>query len=530
MADTATGNDFIGTAWAAPGMAYAAEAAESWQYYHGAPYPRYAFGPQQWPVDKGPHPTPLPYAKMLVDEGAEFLFRGGPPTFTVGDNPDAEALLALIIRRNKLAARYVPLAVLAGNQGTLAVKFAYLPDAPSGPIRLSFFSVPQECRVWLDPHDQTRTLMARIQYPYRDPATGCWFYFREEWTDTLHVSYAPLLAGDASVASSSSLPSIAAHFGDGAGEWVQSEVKENPFGLVPVTLIRNKHKEGSPLGTGDCWGEFRLMDRIALTMHGEDRSNQQHSEPREVFLNASLENVAPTLPGEPISINNQNPDAPPADYKLVEPNGAAREYSYRAIDKWEQLLYAAAGLSRVDPATIGNKGNLTRLALMTAYARTVATSDRKRTSWGQDGLACLFTNVLVALSRIGGEVQGVDDDVQVECQWPDYFEETAQDTQDASTRTIAQVGAGLLPAARGAERLALREGIPPAEVPALLEELAAERADNAAKQAMILQAKKEQAASEAASEAAALSPDNQSAAGSEDAFGEGLGEGATGLD
>lgn len=473
---TTTGADLIGTTATAPGMAALAESWESFAYFHGAPYPRYAFSPSQWPDSKGPRPTPLPYVRTLVEEGADFLFRGGPPTFTVGDDPNAEGLISTIVRRNKLAARYIPLAVHVGNQGTLAAKFAYLPDDPLGPVRISFLSVPQECRIWVDPHDQSQVLMARIQYPYRSITDGKWYYFREEWTADLQVTYQPKPAGDSSVAHFMQLEGYAQTLGDG-GDWQVEKKAENPFGLVPVTLIRNKQVEGSPLGAGDCWGAFRIIDRIALTMHGEDHSNQMHSKPIPVFANAVLGYAGEILPGEPVEVSNTNPQGPPADFKLVEPSGAAREYSFRSIDKWEELLYATVGLSRVDPATIGNKGNLTRLALMTAYARSVATSDRKRTSWGQDGLAVLFTNILLALERVGGvpEVRKVTEDTQVECQWEDYFDATDDDVKNLSDRTIAQNKAGILPRDRAAERVALAEGVPPSEMEDLKAELDAEK-------------------------------------------------------
>ena len=231
--------------------------------------------------------------------------------------------------------------------------------------------------------------------------------------------------------------------------------------------------EGSPLGVGDCWGAFRLIDRIALTMHGEDRSNQQHTEPREVYKNAQVNNTGPTLPGEPITISNTNPDGPPADYALVEPTGAAREYSYRSIDKWEELLYKAVGLSRLDPATLTNKGNMTRLALMTAYARTVATSDLKRVNYGEAGLSVFFRTLLVGISRTGafGELGDVDEMIEVPCQWQDYFSPTDADLTDLTNRTVTQVKNNLLPAPRAATRLATAEGIPPAEHDDLLAEL-----------------------------------------------------------
>ena len=70
-----------------------------------------------------------------------------------------------------------------------------MPAQAGAPVRISFLTVPEECRVWMDPHDQQRVLMARVQYPYREAQTGRWHYFREEWTADTWVTYRPKPAG-----------------------------------------------------------------------------------------------------------------------------------------------------------------------------------------------------------------------------------------------------------------------------------------------------------------------------------------------
>src|ERR1035437_9854183 len=85
------------------GVGLAKLAWQSYDYYEMRPYPAHAFGPQQWPLDKGPLPTPLPYVQLLIEEGAEFIFRGGEPTFTVTSDPTTNDLLAQIIKQNNLS-------------------------------------------------------------------------------------------------------------------------------------------------------------------------------------------------------------------------------------------------------------------------------------------------------------------------------------------------------------------------------------------------------------------------------------------
>ena len=449
---------------------------QSWDYYESGPYPQHAFGPQQWQLEKGPRPTPLPYAQILINEGAEFIFRNGAPQFSVPDDPEADTLLQRIIRQNRLQSQWISLAENAGNHGAIAAKFSIDTNNKSCPVRISFLDVPQECRVWMDPHDQTRILMARLQYPYRDLTTGDWYYFREEWTEDCYVTYVPKRAGDSTIAHPMNLEGYTDTLGD-AKDWVIAKQTENVIGLIPITIIRNKTSKGNPLGEGDCWRVFRIMDRLALTMHGEDQSNQQHSRPTAVAINAELENDDPLQLGELIKIKKTKGADGDADLKLLEPSGAAREYSHRSIDKWEELLYKAVGLSRVNPEAVTNSGNMTALAFMMTYGRTISTSDLKRENWGNSGMAVFFLNILTALQRLGGikEVSKINEETVVSTEWPLYFEATSEDIQNVSDRTISQVEKGVLPIERGAERIARAEKVPPNEIKQLLEEIKAQR-------------------------------------------------------
>lgn len=479
------GDDLLNTRIPAPmQMVMALSSWQSWDYYHSIPYPAHAFGPQQWASERGPFPTALPYVETLVRELAEFTFRNGAPTFSVPDDPDADALLQLIIRQNGLSNTWISNAEANGNQGALAVKFSVDLNDKRCPIPINFLSIPQECRIWVDPHDSDHILMARIQYPYRE-ADGKWYYFREEWTEDTWQQYEPREGGSASISSAAGLPGYANNLGDGddSAEWHPLAPQPNTFGLVPVGIIRNRRTKGNPFGEGDCWHILRLIDRLALTMHGEDRANQFHSEPTVVALNAEIDNRGQLLPGEPLSARNLDSDGQPmpngdkADVKLLEPSGAARKWTHEDIDKWEDWIYKAVGVSRVNPTDITNKGNMTELALRIAYGRTISSADRKRELWGNSGMAPFFANLLVALKRMGGipEVANVPDDVQVSCEWPNYFEPTPQDVDTITNRTIKQQDNGLATPDMAAERVAIAEKVPKNEIPQLLKDLQAHR-------------------------------------------------------
>ncbi len=460
-------------------------ALASWQavdYYNCMPYPTHAFGPKQWALDKGPFPTPLPYAQLLVDECAEFVFRNGVPVFSVPGDDKADPFLKQVIKSNRLNELWIPLAIDNGNQGAIAAKFSVDRSNTEMPVRITFLDIPQECRVWIDPHDRTRILMARIQYPYRDLSDGKWYFYREEWTAQSYVTYRPREAGAASIMNPAMLQGYPRTAGLGDDDKWEIEAHEaNEFGLIPITVLRNRAVKGNPLGEGDAWRAFRIMDRIALTLHGEDRSNQLHSEPTTVYKNADVQNDGPLEPGENMFVSNEDPTKE-ADVFLLEPSGKARAFSHMSIDKWEELLYKQIGLSRVDSAAVANKGNLTALAFSMIYARTIGTCDRKRELWGNSGMVPFFRNMMVALERIGGfkDVTAITVESDITCTWPTYFDDTDQDLATMTTRTNDQVAGGLLPRDRGATRLASAEGIPPHEHPALLAELAAGDAAKAA--------------------------------------------------
>jgi hypothetical protein len=447
---------------------------ESTDYYFGRPYPKWAFGPAQWPREKGPTPTPMPLTQILVDTGAQFLIRGGAPRISVAEDPKADELLQAVITSNRLQQQFTDLAVGAALCGSMAIKFSVDLEDSRRPVRITLLSVPDQARFWFDPHDSQKILMARIQYPYRDNETGNWMLFREEWTDASYVSYKPKFAASANTVDYFASADWSRNLGDD-GNFEVDKMEPNVYGLIPISLIRNKTVKGNPLGLGDCWTVFRLIDRISLTMHGEDKQNQIHSEAKIALLDARLENEGPLQPGEPLELISDG-DGRRADIKLVEPSGAAREWAQNDVRMWTQLLYHAVGLSLVDSETVSNKGNLTALAFTLLYDRSIATSNHKRENFGAAGLAPFFSNMLLGLNRLGGikEVAAVTDETAVNVEWPDYFQPTASDLADTTSRTINQVNAGLLPHSMGAERLAISEKIPPSVIDELLVEVKAD--------------------------------------------------------
>ncbi|MBW3622706.1 MAG: hypothetical protein KY468_04775 [Armatimonadetes bacterium] len=472
----------IGTQAPAPLQRWMFE--QSWRshdYANGIPYPTHAFHGAQWPKNKGPQPTPIPVLANILTSGSNFLFRGGPPAFSVPSEEnaklaDADAWLQGMIKANRLGELWHSLAHACGNQGALAAKFSVDMNDAHRPVRICFLDVPQECRVWFDPHDTQRMIFARIQYPYRDPATGDWYYYREEWTDDHYATYEPLRAAGRDEAEFAyALPHYKETLGDGVG-WNLRDLEDNPFGLIPITLIRNRRVKGNPLGEGDLWGWFKLVDRLALTLHDSDRWNQKNAEPNVAIVNAKMEDPDPIIPGEPIEVWNEDPKKE-ADVKLLEASGAAREWVSWYAEKMEKFAWEKAGYSYIDLAQIANKGAWTKLAFEVTYGLTIATTDRKRELWGNSGLCVFFRTILQGLANLGGvpELSGVDEATEVSAEWPPYFSPTDEDRQSVTSRTVEQIQSGVLTLDRGTERIARIEGMPAHEIPTLLKELKAER-------------------------------------------------------
>jgi hypothetical protein len=473
-------NSMINTKHPAPGqMAMLLAGLASTAYYYNRPYPQYAFGPTQWPVERGPVPTALPLVSALLDEGSAFTFRNGSPTFTVIDDPAATDLLREIIVANSLDAQWISMATQAQIHGAIACKWSIDMEADC-PIRLTFLSVPQECRVWCDPHDMTKILLCRIAYPFRSLETGEWHYFREEWTSEEYVTYKPLYAGDASIADPLNLPGYMDSLGD-AGNWEIDQQEPNPFGVIPITIIRNSVVKGMPLGAGTANNILRIVDRICLTLHLEDFANQSATLPTLAFINAESQNMGALSPGEPISVLTSEGSAGSADVKLLQPDGAARAFTHLDLDRWTAMLYKAVGLSLVDPQAVSSKGSLSEQVLRLLYQTTISTSDMRRELWGNSGMAVLFRNLLIGLSRVVADrrLTNLASKPVISVVWPDYFTPTDSDLADVTSRTVTQMDADLLSHEAGIERVGQAENLDADQIAAMKTVLLQQKKDKA---------------------------------------------------
>jgi hypothetical protein len=480
-------------------------AMEAQAYHNLNPYPWWHF--TEWNIEKrGPYPKAMPFGKSCVLRSARWLF-GKPIKIKCADSPDLEKLLAHAWVQNRMRSRMRAAAELAGQQGGTVLKFSYDGTDKERKLRFQILSPVDECRLFYDAHDRECLLMARVQYPYRDPVTQKWMFYREEWTDAEFVRYKPVAAAMVQQrVNKFTYPTMMAMVQDGADTvnadeyagWQPDSREANPFGLIPLQPIRNIDIDDA-FGIGDMWGLYRVWDRVNLTYHGMDRSNQFDSEPNLIFLDVEVnpqDADKPLAPGQPGSYKSELDDEgkplPTAEVKLLEAKGNLRpammEY---AKDLRKQILVAASQVE-IDQAEFSNKGNLTQAVLVQMYQLLIELTEEKRENYGANGI-CLFLEKcaiglknLTASPTVGKipETAAVDPDkpetFDIQIDWPKYFELTEDELAAAVGRTQEEETAGYLTHDRAIVRIAKLEGVEDVEALQVeLEEEAAEQAKRA---------------------------------------------------
>jgi hypothetical protein len=148
-----------------------------------------------------------------------------------------------------------------------------------------------------------------------------------------------------------------------------------------------------------------VFDRVNLTYHLMDRSNQFDSERNPIFIDADIDEDdidRPLQPGQPMQVSSSD-DTPTRAAKVEWPitgnalRPAMMEY---ARDLRKQIL-DAAGSVELDEAAVTNKGNLTRAVLEQLYDPQIRMTHEKRKSYGHDGLVPFLALVALGLQESG---------------------------------------------------------------------------------------------------------------------------------
>ena len=272
--------------------------------------------------------------------------------------------------------------------------------------------------------------MARVQYPYFDAQDGKTYWYREEWTDQEEVHYDPI---------PDELFTLGKPIPDEYDGWRIRRRSRNPFGVIPITAIRNIETDDL-WGVGDLWDLYRVLDRIHLTYHLMDKSNQFDSEINPIFIDARVDESdidKPLQPGQPLQLQSDN-DQNKAQVVLPEARGSLRpammEY---ARDLRRQVLDAASSVM-VEPGDLTNKGNLTVAVLQQLYLPQIEITEEKRKTYGENGLCLFLSRMAQGLQRAGvslGVNESDEATYSVDLLWPAYFERSEDEKAAVTGRT-----------------------------------------------------------------------------------------------
>lgn len=406
-----------------------ATSLEANAYHYLDPYPYFHF--QDWKKeDRGPLPRCMPFTKGMVKKGARWLF-GRPVNINLTDKSALQTLLTNTWRDNKMPARMVAAAETGGVQGTIVLKYAY--NELRGPV-YSILSPIDNCRLYYDPHDIDTLLMLRIQYPYLDEAENQWYWYREEWTADEEIHYKPIVAKPKTAYLGTYQYGTIYVVADGEADpdkytkWVVSDRKANPFQMIPAHVIKNI-ETGTQWGAGDLWGLYRIIDRVNLSYHLQDKSNQFDGDVTLAYidLKPSPDTLdRPVAPGTAQSLVTdtaiEGADTRQGKVQMLEPSGRIRPYMESYAKDLRQMISNAVGYVEINQGEVTNKGNLTQAVLSQLYAPLIEATNEKRKTYGDEGIAIFLKKVVNGLANAkvkGFEALGPEEIISLT--WSDYF-------------------------------------------------------------------------------------------------------------
>jgi len=462
QSDAALAASLIGTKTLPPGLGQIRRLAQQAQAYHVLkPYPLYWF--KNWKEeDRGPLPRCMPIAKGIVRRGARWLF-GKPLGITVPGNTPLEMQIGQIWKKNKLPSRLVAIAQKGAQQGGVFLKFSY--DQTASPqVSIQSLSLIDQVRLFYHPHNREKLLMARVQYPYYDASEGATFWYREEWTEAAEVHYFPIK----DEAMHRSDP-------DTYEGWEIDPIssRPNPFGLIPGHRIKNLETDDT-WGAGDLWdiddepdgGLYRVLDRIHLTYHLMDRSNQFDSAINPIYLDADVDDDdlnKPQQPGQPISLESAQEGGNGHPARVVFPptgNALRPAMMDYAKDLRKQVMDAASSVY-VDQAEFSNKGNLTNAVLAQLYLPQIEVTEDKHKTYGDDGIIPFLSMMAVGLQRAGVDLGVSESDETTftpELKWSPPFDLSEDEKTAKVLRLQEEEIGGYVPHERAIEEISMMDG------------------------------------------------------------------------
>lgn len=438
----------------------------------------------------GPRPICQSLAKIIIDNGAEFLF-GSAPKFVVPNGYTSsidgtpvgasalEHLIGAICDMNALQSKFLPLARQAANEGSVWLKFAWTPQNPRRPIAISCLS-PWEVRAYRDPMDADIVQKVRVQIKYSEEdlrGNRQWYLYREVWTPEVLTVYQTLPTTE------NDDTQVTGFFVN--GEWPIDHEEMNRFGLIPLVQIYNRKLVSESDGIGDLWDIYDILNQYNLTCWLEHRSNQWDVQAITAIINADSAPNA-IIPGDVVKLNGDES----CTIERIVPANNMRAHIAASRMEWERNALDGAGADRLNPAAITNMGEMTRAVMEMTFYRSVKSAQEKRINWGENGLSLFFEALLEGLSRLPDALARYPalklarpddpDSYDVVTQWPPMFRLTAQDGQILLANLTTGMEAGLITRQRAVKIAAEVYGIEDADV--LLSELAAQQGEGSTDQ------------------------------------------------
>lgn len=383
------------------------------------PYPWYGF--EKWKLEElGPYPRCLPFSMSIINRSAIWLF-GKQISFRFPGNDEIEKELKRFWKLNKMDIKLVPLAKKGGQEGSVSIKFSYN-SKDKVPLRLQVLSNVDHVKFFYNPHNKEELIMARVQYPFQSLDTGNWFWYREEWTNDLYIEYEPIKIENFRINDKNPYVFLGAPVFpdiDTTVNWKVKRQSPNRFGLIPIIPIQNQ-SNGTEFGVGDLFGLFPTIDRINLTYHLMDRSNQLDIDPRTIYIDLEPKDGDnpdfPSHPGTQIDLQTVESDdgsSRQGKVQLLETSGAIREQLNIYCNELKQQLFDATGAVFPRQEHITNKGSLTQSVLIQMYAPMLEVIGEKQKNYGPNGIILLLQSIVLGLSNLGvspfNKVKGIED-------------------------------------------------------------------------------------------------------------------------
>ena len=443
------GNDLLNTKSLPPLYREVQKRAyEARAYHQNNPYPFFAFS--DWRSEsRGPLPKCLPDWKGMVRKSASWLF-GKAPQIVIPDHPEIEDLIRQAWRKSRMKTKMWAAAEQAGQDGGIFLMYAF-DSTKAVPLTFTIYNLVDHCMLYFDGDE---LIMARITVPKQDNKTGQWFWHREEWTDQFWVTYKPVPCSNID-----KLRPYAPMPQPTADKWIEESRVPNGFGVIPGHQIKNIENL-SEVGVGDLWDCFRIIDRVNLTFHLMDKSNQLDSDPNKWFLDviADQDNLErPLAPQENLVMTSA--DGKEGKVGMFEASGNLRPHMMEYAREIHHKIQHAVGIVMPNAADVTNKGQLTQGVMYQLYAPLIELTEGKRQMYGEDGI-CKFLEVCIkGLKNLNLRYfSAAKDDIAVELRWQPYFDQPNDDKATEISNLVAMEEAGYISHEDAVKDVALMQG------------------------------------------------------------------------